>query len=76
MKRIANSVALQTIGYVISGFEKVNIYIKEMGYKKQDIFRGLYSDFYMDGMKIYSHCKVTELVANNDELCVGISLHE
>lgn len=38
MKRIANNVALQTIGYVISGFEKVNIYIKEMGYKKTRYF--------------------------------------
>ena len=28
MKRIANNVALQTIGYVISGFTNVYIYVR------------------------------------------------
>ena len=32
MKRIANNVALQTIGYVISGFTNVYIYVRECGY--------------------------------------------
>lgn len=31
MKRIANNVALQTIGYVISGFTNVYIYVRECG---------------------------------------------
>jgi hypothetical protein len=43
MKRIANNVALQTIGYVISGFTNVYIYVRECGYQKRDIYRGLYS---------------------------------
>ena len=30
MKRIANNVALQTIGYVISGFTNVYIYVREL----------------------------------------------
>lgn len=42
MKRIANNVALQTIGYVISGFTNVYIYVRECGYQKRDIYRGLY----------------------------------
>lgn len=33
MKRIANNVALQTIGYVISGFTNVYIYVRECGYQ-------------------------------------------
>ena len=43
MKRVANNVALQTIGYVISGFTNVYIYVRECGYQKRDIYRGLYS---------------------------------
>lgn len=43
MKRIANNVALQTIGYVISGFTNVYIYVRECGYQKRDIYRGLYT---------------------------------
>lgn len=35
MKRIANNVALQTIGYVISGFTNVYIYVRECGYQKR-----------------------------------------
>ena len=45
MKRIANNVALQTIGYVISGFTNVYIYVRECGYQKRDIYRGLYKHF-------------------------------
>lgn len=45
MKRIANNVALQTIGYVISGFTNVYIYVRESGYQKRDIYRGLYKHF-------------------------------
>lgn len=74
MKRIANNVALQTVGYVVSGLQKVNIYVKEEGYKKQDIFNGLYRDFCMGGMLTYSHCKVTEIASNFDVLNIGISL--
>ena len=35
MKRIANNVALQTIGYVISGFTNVYSYVRECGYQKR-----------------------------------------
>lgn len=34
MKRIANNVALQTIGYVISGFTNVYIYVRECGFSE------------------------------------------
>ncbi len=76
MKRIANNVALQTVGYVVSGLQKVNIYVKEEGYKKQDIFNGLYRDFCMNGMLTYSHCKVTEIAAKDDIICIGISMNK
>ena len=35
MKRIANNVALQTIGYVISGFTNVYIYFLECFYQTE-----------------------------------------
>lgn len=61
MKRIANNVALQTIGYVISGFTNVYIYVRECGYQKRDIYRGLYKHFAHDEMNKYAYCKITEL---------------
>ena len=56
MKRIANNVALQTIGYVISGFTNVYIYVRECGYQKRDIYRGLYKHFARDEMNKYAYC--------------------
>ena len=72
MKRIANYVALQTIGYVISGFTNVNIYVRECGCKKRDIYRGLYKGFVTDEMHKYENCKVTELRADENVLYIGI----
>lgn len=72
MKRIANNVALQTIGYVIGGFTSVYIYVRENGYKKQDIYKGLYKDFYGDEMNKYAHCEVTEIRAEENVLYIGI----
>lgn len=63
MKRIANNVALQTIGYVISGFTNVYIYVRECGYQKRDIYRGLYKHFAHDEMNKYAYIK-----ANTDEI--------
>lgn len=71
MKRIANNVALQTIGYVISGFTNVNVYVRECGCKKRDIYRGLFKDF-ADEMCKYENCKVTELYADENVLYIGI----
>lgn len=45
MKRIANNVALQTIGYAISGLANVHIYVQECGYHKRDVYTGLYKNF-------------------------------
>ena len=59
MKRIANNVALQTIGYVISGFTNVYIYVRECGYQKRDIYRGLYKHFAHDEMNKYAYCKIS-----------------
>ena len=72
MKRIANNVALQTIGYVISGLTNVYIYVKESGCYKRDIYKGLYKHFAYDGMNKYAYCKITELRADEDVLCIGI----
>lgn len=72
MKRIANNVALQTIGYVISGFTNVYIYVQECGYQKRDIYRGLYKHFAHDEMNKYAYCKITELRADENVLYIGI----
>lgn len=72
MKRIANNVALQTIGYTIGGFTKVHIYVQECGFQKRDIYWGLYKDFTYDEMNKYAHCKVTGLRADGDVLYIGI----
>ena len=71
MKRIANNVALQTIGYVISGFTNVYIYVRECGYQKRDIYRGLYKHFAHDEMNKYAYCKITELRADENVLYIG-----
>ena len=70
MKRIANNVALQTIGYVISGFTNVYIYVRECGYQKRDIYRGLYKHFARDEMNKYAYCKITELRADENVLYI------
>ncbi len=72
MKRIANNVALQTIGYTISGLANVYIYVRECGYKKRDIYKGLYKNFAFDEMNKYAYCKVTELRADENVLYIGI----
>lgn len=63
--------ALQTIGYVISGFTNVYIYIRECGDQKRDIYRGLYI-FASDEMDRYAYCKITELRADENVLYIGI----
>lgn len=72
MTRIANYVALQTIGYVIGGTTNVNIYIREDGYTKEQIYKGLYKDFVKAEMYKYENCKVSELRAEKEVLCIGI----
>ena len=72
IKRIANNVALQTIGYLISGFTKVYIYVQECGYHKRDIYRGLYKHFTCDEMNKYAYCKVAELRTDENVLYIGI----
>ena len=72
MTRIANYVALQTIGYVIGGTTNVNIYIREDGYTKEQIYNGLYKDFVKEEMYKYENCKVSELRAEKEVLCIGI----
>ena len=73
MKRIANNVALQTIGYVMSGFTNVYIYVRECGDQKRDIYRGLYKHFDRDEISKYAYCKITELRAEENVLYIGIA---
>lgn len=73
MKRIANHVALQTVGYVISGKTWVQIYIRDMGYKRRDIYKGPFEDFYRDHLLTYANCQITELAADENVLNIGIS---
>lgn len=72
MKKIANNVALQTIGHVTSGQTSVHIYVKEYGYKKEDIYKGLYKEFEQTQMNKYAYSKITELKAEGNVLYIGI----
>lgn len=72
MKRIANNVALQTIGYVISRIPERVYLVRECGYQKRDIYRGLYKHFAHDEMNKYAYCKITELRADENVLYIGI----
>ena len=51
MKRIANNVALQTIGYVISGFTNVYIYVRNESCINDDDEAVLYWRAYLDGAR-------------------------
>lgn len=73
IKRIANHVALQTVCYVISGKTWVQIYIRNMGVKKLDIYNGPFEDFYRDHLSTYANFQVTELAADENVLNIGIS---
>lgn len=70
MKRIANSVALQTVLYTVSGLANIHIYAAELGYFKRDIYTGIHKDF-SDKHK-YENCKVTGISASGDVLNISI----
>lgn len=78
MKRIAQNVALQTLGYLISAATNVAIYKDDYGrYRAGNlIYKGVfyYFDAASTGMCIYSHCKVTRLYAGENTLYIGIEM--
>lgn len=78
MKRIANNVALQTLGYLISGDTHVAIYEDKYGCFRHDdlIYKGVfhYFDVANIGMRNYSRCKVTRLDAGENILYIGIEM--
>ena len=45
LKRIANNAALQTIGYLIGGTQRVSIETTTDGFTGHQIFFGLFRDF-------------------------------
>ena len=78
MKRIAKNVALQTLGYLISGDTHVAIYEDKYGYFRHAdlIYKGVfyYFDAARNGMRNYSHCIVTRLNADENILYIGIEM--
>lgn len=76
MKRIANDMAFQTLGYLIGGTQEIEVYYRVDGYRKETVFEGTYSDFYKeqlfgDGEQL-SHNKVTGIEADGNVLRIGI----
>ena len=75
MKRIANNMALQTLGYIIGGTQEIEIYYRVDGYRKETVFEGAYNDFcreqFGDGEQL-SHNKVTGIEADGNVLRIGI----
>ena len=75
LKRIANNVALQTISYLIHGYTQVDIYFYD-GYNKKEIYKGTYNQFFYNGADKYAYCRVTELYAEDDIVCIRIERQE
>lgn len=76
MKRIANNVALQTLGYLIGGTQKIEIYYRVDGYRQETVFEGEYSEFckeqlFGDGETL-SNNKVTGIEADENVIRIGI----
>lgn len=72
MQRIANNVALQTLGYIIRGDYHVNIYVLKNEYLRREIYRGQYLHF--DEMRMYGNCRVKEIFAADNVLYIGIEV--
>lgn len=76
MKRIANDMAFQTLGYFIGGTQEIEVYYSADGYRKETIFQGKYNDFcrqqlFGDGEQL-SHNKVAGITADGNVLRIGI----
>jgi len=76
MKRIANDLALQTLTYLISGLQEIEIYYRVDGYRKETVYEGTYADFRKDQLfgsgEQLSHNKVTAVSADGNVLRIGI----
>ena len=76
MKRIANDLAFQTLGYLISGTQEIEVYYRVDGYRKETVFEGKYVDFRKDQLfgsgDEVSHNKVTAIGADGNVLRIGI----
>ena len=76
MKRIANNLALQTLGYLIGGDQEIEVYYRVDGYRKETIFKGRFSDFlkiHLSGAgELLSYNRVTGIDALDDVLQIGI----
>ncbi len=76
MKRIANGLALQTLGYFIGGNQEIEVYYRIDGYRKETIFKGNYSDFFkihfMGDGELLSYNRVVRIDAFDGVLQIGI----
>lgn len=76
LKKIANYVALQTIGYLIGGTQEIEVYYRVGGYRKETIFEGKYADFekkqlFGSGETLHNN-RVTKIEADGGILRIGI----
>lgn len=78
MKRIANDLALQTLGYYIRGEQEVEVYYHIDGYRKETIFKGKFFDFdkahlmCLGNGECLSRNRVTRVGALDGVLQIGI----
>lgn len=79
MKRIANDLALQTLGYLIRGDQEVEVYYYYVdGYRKETIFKGNFLDFNkvhlmcLGNGECLSYNRVTHIEAFDGVLQIGI----
>ena len=76
MKRIANDLALQTIGYSIGRTQEIDVFYYVDGYQLETVFRGKFEDFekiYLtSGKEQLSYNRVMKVETKGNILCIGI----
>lgn len=59
LKRIANNLAFQTLGYMLRGDEQVHIFLRSGVYAQRTIFEGSYAEFEGGLASTYNNYAVT-----------------
>lgn len=72
LKKIANNVALQTIGYCLRATENINVCAITPSGNEVGVYYGLYRDFFREELYKYANCKVVGIRAIGNVLYIFI----
>lgn len=70
LKRIANNLALQTLGYMLRGDEQVHSFLRSGVYAQRTIFEGSYAEFEGGLASTYNNYAVTYVGVQDNQLCI------